>query len=325
MSASFEAFLSYTRIDDEFFGGAITNLRRSLELGVQVVTGEREFKIFQDVDGIEFGERWRDKLDRAISEAQFLIPVVTPCFLRSEACRDELTKFLQMERTLHRNDLVLPLYFVTTPSLESKELMSSDPLAIEISERQRHDWRKNAESSLDSPETRRAVRLLAEKMAQAMASRQANVRPVSSRPIIPQEIDPEPPKNSIKGKKVRRENQKKQVLWVDDRPDNNHYERRALEAYNVEFSLATSTGQALGLLRKQKFDAIISDMGRPPDSRAGYTLLEAIRKSGDLTPFFIYAGSKEAEHLKEALSRGAQGTTNIGEELIEDVLKAIND
>jgi len=39
-----EAFLSYTRLDDEYFCGAITSLRRLLELGVQVVTGDSRSK-----------------------------------------------------------------------------------------------------------------------------------------------------------------------------------------------------------------------------------------------------------------------------------------
>ena len=65
-----EAFLSYTRLDDEYFGGAITSLRRLLELGVQVVTGDRTFNIFQDVDGIEFGQKWKKRLTEAISTVQ---------------------------------------------------------------------------------------------------------------------------------------------------------------------------------------------------------------------------------------------------------------
>jgi hypothetical protein len=35
------------------------------------------------------------------------------------------------------------------------------------------------------------------------------------------------------------------VLWVDDRPDNNVYERQALSALGVSFVLATSTEEAL--------------------------------------------------------------------------------
>lgn len=55
------------------------------------------------------------------------------------------------------------------------------------------------------------------------------------------------------------------VLWVDDRPNNNIYERQALEALGVNFVLATSTDEALKKIVRQRFDAIISDMGRPPD------------------------------------------------------------
>jgi hypothetical protein len=75
-----DAFLSYTRIDNEFFGGAITSLRKLLELGVQVVAGDKSFKIFQDVDGIEFGQNWQKQLDQAITSTRFLIPILTPFF-----------------------------------------------------------------------------------------------------------------------------------------------------------------------------------------------------------------------------------------------------
>ena len=67
VTTRFEAFLSYTRPDDRFFGGNITAMCQVLELGVQVVTGNRDFTIFQDVDGIGLGEDWRDKLADAIA------------------------------------------------------------------------------------------------------------------------------------------------------------------------------------------------------------------------------------------------------------------
>lgn len=113
------------------------------------------------------------------------------------------------------------------------------------------------------------------------------------------------------------------VLWVDDNPNNNIYERQALEALGVSFVLAISTEEALDKLRQQHFDAIISDMGRPPDQRAGYTLLEKLRSSGDLTPFIIYAGSKDPKHVAESRRRGAIGCTNNPNELFEMVLFAL--
>ena len=113
------------------------------------------------------------------------------------------------------------------------------------------------------------------------------------------------------------------VLWVDDRPDNNIYERQALEALGVNFVLAISTEEALKKISRQRFDAIISDMGRPPDSRAGYTLLDQLRVSGDQTPFIIYVSSRSPEHFAESRRHGAIGCTNNANELFEMVLSAL--
>jgi CheY-like chemotaxis protein len=113
------------------------------------------------------------------------------------------------------------------------------------------------------------------------------------------------------------------ILWVDDRPENNLYERRALEAFGVRSTLSTSTEDALRKSELSPYDAIISDMGRPPDPRAGYTLLDALRKRGDRTPFVIYAGSNAPEHKAEARKHGALGSTNRPEELFQLVLSAI--
>lgn len=113
------------------------------------------------------------------------------------------------------------------------------------------------------------------------------------------------------------------VLWVDDNPHNNSYERQALEAIGVSFVLAKSTDEGLKKISKQRFDAIISDMGRPPDSRAGYTLLDKLRSSGDQTPFIIYAGSRDPEHVAESRRHGAMGCTNNANELFEMVLFAL--
>ncbi|MFN3242932.1 MAG: response regulator [Planctomycetota bacterium] len=115
----------------------------------------------------------------------------------------------------------------------------------------------------------------------------------------------------------------KSILWVDDRPPNNTYERRALEALGIRFTLSTSTEDALNRLEHDSFDAIISDMGRPPDSSAGYTLLEALKARGSYPPFVIYSGSNAPEHKREAKERGGWGATNRPQELFEMVLSAM--
>lgn len=87
--------------------------------------------------------------------------------------------------------------------------------------------------------------------------------------------------------------------------------------------LAQSTDEALKKISRQRFDTIIFDMGRPPDSRAGYTLLDKLRSSRDQTPFIIYAGSRDPEHVAESRRHGAIGCINNANELFEMVLSAL--
>lgn len=113
------------------------------------------------------------------------------------------------------------------------------------------------------------------------------------------------------------------ILWVDDQPDNNIYERQSLQALGIKFVSAKSTEEALKQINNQPFDVIISDMGRPPDNRAGYTLLQNLRASGDKTPYIIYSGSNTPEHKAEARKNAAFGSTNSAAELFEYVLLAL--
>lgn len=113
------------------------------------------------------------------------------------------------------------------------------------------------------------------------------------------------------------------VLWVDDRPDNNVYERQAFEAVGLRFTLAFSTNEALDLLKLHKYAAIISDMGRREGAREGYVLLDEIRRLGDQTPFFIYSRSILPEHKREVTAHGGQGSANNPQELFQMVMNAI--
>ncbi len=113
------------------------------------------------------------------------------------------------------------------------------------------------------------------------------------------------------------------VLWVDDRPMDTTYERRALEALGIQFTISKSTEDALERLQRKTYELIISDMARPPDQQAGYTLLEKVKTMHIITPFIIYAGSKRPEHIAEARKRGAFGTTNDPQELFELVVSAL--
>lgn len=112
------------------------------------------------------------------------------------------------------------------------------------------------------------------------------------------------------------------ILWVDDLPENNVYERTAFEAIGLRITLALSTDEALEKMERSSFAAIISDMGRREGPQEGYVLLEKIRSRRDQTPYFIYAGSDTEEHRLEAARRGAQGSINNPQELFRQVASA---
>jgi TIR domain len=303
-----EAFLSYTRIDDEYFGGNISGLRKLLELGVQVVTGDREFKIFQDIDGIELGQNWAAKIDCALGSARLLIPILTPCFLGSNACRDELSKFIAHEKSMSRDDLIIPIYFVTVPSLERDEPEVKDALTVELRKRQRYDWRTQSDSPLTELPVRRAVRDLCQKISVALQRTDGSVAQMIEKDVVrnPSNTTLDSNLESLSRQIESEGNEKdnfprRSILWVDDRPGNNVLERQSLRQYGFEFDLAQSTLEALDSLRGRRFDLIISDMGRPPDPRAGYTLLDAFAGKAT-TRRILFTPVREPRNITRKLS-----------------------
>jgi CheY-like chemotaxis protein len=113
------------------------------------------------------------------------------------------------------------------------------------------------------------------------------------------------------------------ALWVDDHPTNNVYPRRALEALGIRFTTSLDTADALEKVKRNDYDVIISDMGRPPDQQAGLTLLDELRKLGVHAPVVIYASNKAVQLRPEIMKRGGYGATADPQELFELVTNAI--
>lgn len=101
------------------------------------------------------------------------------------------------------------------------------------------------------------------------------------------------------------------LLWVDDRPANNSSAVQELRRRGFRVRTALDTDSALALLESGlPVQAVISDMGRPPDEQAGYTLLDEMRHRGHSQPFLIFSRAPRPEHQEEAVRRGAVGTTD---------------
>jgi cobaltochelatase CobT len=87
------AFMSYAHLDDDRY---LTKLRKHLSRAVSVQIGE-DFVIFQDRDGIWWGQNWKKRIDESLDEVTFLIPIISPSFFNSQYCRNELQRFLDLQ------------------------------------------------------------------------------------------------------------------------------------------------------------------------------------------------------------------------------------
>jgi hypothetical protein len=155
------AFMSYAHVDNE--GGKLTEFRQRLSAEVRLQTGE-EFLIFQDRNDIAWGQNWRARIDGALNAATLLIPIVTPSFFLSPDCKKELTRFLERERQLGRDDLILPVYYISTPKMDEPRRRRADRLARVLASRQYADWRELRFEPLTSPVAGRALAQLAGRM-----------------------------------------------------------------------------------------------------------------------------------------------------------------
>ena len=79
-----------------------------------------------------------------------------------------------------------------------------------------------------------------------------------------------------------------QILWVDDRPRNNHNERQILRSFGVFVDLARSTNDALEMLMEIHYDLIISDMGREGNKEEGLRFLDKLKQEQLWRPLIFY-------------------------------------
>ena len=109
------AILSYVRLDDRYEDGRLSEFCNRLAREMRMQTG-RPFHIFQDRKDIGWGQQWQQRIEESLDAATFLIPIVTPVFFNSPACRAEFQRFLEREQKAGYDDLILPVYYVTNPN-----------------------------------------------------------------------------------------------------------------------------------------------------------------------------------------------------------------
>jgi hypothetical protein len=181
MNSMQAAFMSYSQIDDRNSGNFISKLREKLSDEVQLQRGQA-FNIFQDKVNLTVGDNWKRILHETLDEVGFLIPIMTPNFFTSEACREEVAYFLKREQRLHRDDLILPIYYISSEIVNDPDRRKADPEAAiiynQLSSRQYSDWRDLRKYSISAPAVKKRIMDLAREIASRISDQELKDTPL---------------------------------------------------------------------------------------------------------------------------------------------------
>jgi cobaltochelatase CobT len=130
-----QIFLSYSAFDEEHDRGRLSALCSRLKEEVRLQTGE-EVSIWRDREEIKGGDNWRETIEQQLRDSDILIAFITPSYLNSRFCRQEITQFLDKEKDQKRKGLIVPIIY-----LGSEEHLTDNDLGREIVSRRGFDWR----------------------------------------------------------------------------------------------------------------------------------------------------------------------------------------
>ncbi len=118
-------FWSYARTDETASNGKLSSLRARLQAELQQQYGRDQVRIFQDVAAIAPGDGWERELRDAIENSTFLVPIITPGFLESQWCCQEVMLFLEREKVLNAahqqldgRSRIFPIHYIDTATAE---------------------------------------------------------------------------------------------------------------------------------------------------------------------------------------------------------------
>lgn len=186
------AFISYSHSDNKIDGNKILELVGILQGRITLMTG-KTFNLFLDRKDIKWGENWMESIRTNLDASTFLIPIVTPAYFNSSACRKEFSDFMIYENTVRRLDLIKPVYYVTSDRLEKSKLSNRESWAKEIANRQYFDFRELRLKSFESTEVIEGIEQMAIDIKNSITNSHRKVRlpitenktkKVSSRQIV---------------------------------------------------------------------------------------------------------------------------------------------
>jgi hypothetical protein len=218
-------FFSYSREDDEAFGGTLSALRGGVERELSALLGrtKKTFRLWQDQMAIAPGELWELKIKTAVNESLFFIPIVTPRSTNSKYCKFEFELFLAREEALGRKDLIFPILYISVPALEDEAKWRDDPVLATIGQRQYVDWRSLRHLDGETSEVKRQIARFSERIVDALN------KPWTSPEERQREMDKEEARRQAeaKAKRAEEEEARRQAEAKAKRAEEEEARRRA--------------------------------------------------------------------------------------------------
>lgn len=126
-------FISYTHQDqNSSVGGDIRRFANDVVEAMDALYG-RTITKFLDIQDGNWGESLWGRLEQELEATTFLLPFITPRYLKSKGCRQEFSTFAEAAERANSEQLLLPLIWIMPPRFD--ETAKTDLVAKSVMER----------------------------------------------------------------------------------------------------------------------------------------------------------------------------------------------
>lgn len=188
-------FFSYASIDWDAESAFIRDLVDKLQLQARANHGNRRFSLEWDRKGVRWADDWAKKLPELIDSTDLFFLLLSPSWIQSDICRQELALFLKREEAQGWSDRVFVIRFREIPLVDPTITNEMRTILDQLETRHFKSWQSlpDADSAARDVEYRVAGKEIAEKLRAIDAAYQAPDTATRPRSLIRDAVSAAPP------------------------------------------------------------------------------------------------------------------------------------